>query len=641
MSERFRVAAVRARRARRITAARLLGSRLLRWRYGQLQSRTLAIAPQDIRPRDRMFWAEIESGFLGLAGSVARIGRGSPFDCAPPGDAWARELHGFAWLRHIDVAVLMGDEPRDYGRNLDMRPHGDLDDGGPENAPGNDQGNDLGGGLGRGDPDTWARRCVLDWLARERNSGAGFASGHAAVAHLPDVRARRIVSWLSAAMVLLDGSEPAEFDAVLRGLSADVTALSAQWRLLGDGRERLTALTALTFARVAFEEEDDQLDSVLAMLTAEIDRQVLPDGGHISRNPAALIDVLLDWLPLKSCFDARGMEVPPGLLAGIERAVGMVRFLRLGDGGIARFNGMGVADASTIATLLAYDERPVRDAVLAPSSRYARLDRGGTIVIVDAGPPPPIEHASEAGAGVLALEASVGKQLLFVNMGAPGPTDSDWRAVSRATASHTGASLGEMSSAQLVRVPGMASGGRAMPAALSGTVRASVQSVEDGVALEASHEGYVARYGLVHRRVVGVDLTGAIAGADHFEPRQRGAGAEEVPFSVHFHLHPSTSVDASAEGMTGRAASLVLTLADGSRWRLEVTGAATSIEESTFLASSSGPQPSLRVVARGISTGGSTVAWTVRREGALEEISVDAATITGDTAADLTRSNPT
>ena len=40
----------------------------------------------------------------------------------------------------------------------------------------------------------------------------------------------------------------------------------------------------------------------IKQLVAEIERQILPDGGHISRNPGALIELLLDLLPLRQAF---------------------------------------------------------------------------------------------------------------------------------------------------------------------------------------------------------------------------------------------------------------------------------------------------------------------------------------------------
>ena len=44
-------------------------------------------------------------------------------------------------------------------------------------------------------------------------------------------------------------------------------------------------------------------------LAAELERQILPDGGHSSRNPSILVELLLDLLPLRQCFAARGQ--PP------------------------------------------------------------------------------------------------------------------------------------------------------------------------------------------------------------------------------------------------------------------------------------------------------------------------------------------
>ena len=52
------------------------------------------------------------------------------------------------------------------------------------------------------------------------------------------------------------------------------------------------------------------------LLVAELERQVLPDGGHISRNPWVLVELLLDLLPLRRCFAARGQAARPGAARG-------------------------------------------------------------------------------------------------------------------------------------------------------------------------------------------------------------------------------------------------------------------------------------------------------------------------------------
>ena len=73
----------------------------------------------------------------------------------------------------------------------------------------------------------------------------------------------------------------------------------------------------------------------------ELDRQILPDGGHISRNPEALVELLLDLLPLRQCFVARDRAPPKELTDAIDRIMPMLRFFRIGDGTLARFNGCG------------------------------------------------------------------------------------------------------------------------------------------------------------------------------------------------------------------------------------------------------------------------------------------------------------
>ena len=96
---------------------------------------------------------------------------------------------------------------------------------------------------------------------------------------------------------------------------------------------------------------------------------------------------MLDLLPLRQCFAARARPLPPGLNAAMQRMLTMLRYLRLGDGRLARFNGMGVAAPAGLATVLAYDERPSHALRDAASSNYTRLERGGTILIFDTGAP--------------------------------------------------------------------------------------------------------------------------------------------------------------------------------------------------------------------------------------------------------------
>ena len=100
-SERFRVRALSVEQTRRKLLTRTLSSPLLRWRYGSAAADQILIVPQDLRPADPSFWNEVEHGHFGLASEIADLKGASPFRVTPPSRAWARELHGFGWLRHF------------------------------------------------------------------------------------------------------------------------------------------------------------------------------------------------------------------------------------------------------------------------------------------------------------------------------------------------------------------------------------------------------------------------------------------------------------------------------------------------------------------------------------------------------------
>ena len=84
----------------------------------------------------------------------------------------------------------------------------------------------------------------------------------------------------------------------------------------------------------------------------------------------------------------------------------MLRYLRLGDGMVARFNGVGCAPAAGFATVLAYDDGSLAPLAEARPSGYARLERGDAVVVVDVGKPPMLALSADAQAGCLSFEMS-------------------------------------------------------------------------------------------------------------------------------------------------------------------------------------------------------------------------------------------
>jgi uncharacterized heparinase superfamily protein len=181
----------------------------------------------------------------------------------------------------------------------------------------------------------------------------------------------------------------------------------------------------------------------LDRLDAELAVQVLPDGGHVSRNPAALVDTLVDLLPLRQALIARGMAPTETLMNSVDRMMPMLRFFRHGDSAFAHFNGVASSAAGLVATLISYDESLGRPADSAAYSGYERVQRGPSLLLVDAGPPPPIAYSSQAHAGTLSFELSRGPQRLVINCGAPSSRHQSLRRAARRTLRiHGGAQRG-------------------------------------------------------------------------------------------------------------------------------------------------------------------------------------------------------
>ena len=543
-------------RARAQMLAYARRSELLSWSPARAHVDELLMAPPNLRVPDPSFVDELKAGNFGLAGEIAELRGRSPFARAPASADWARELQGFSWLRHLDAARAE-------------------------------------------DTERMARRLLKDWLQT--------GSRDKSYAWAPEATGRRLMSWLAHSQLLLDAADAKFYALVVRSLQRQASYLSAAWQNAPEGYPKLVALIGLVLADLCIEGRDRRLKRSLKLLGTEIERQILADGGHLGRNPQTLVELVLDLLPVRQCLLVRGLAVAGPLARSLDAMVPMLQHLRLGEGSLARFNGVGPTDREALATVLAYDKRhPALPALAAPSG-YARLERGGSIVVVDVGPPPPLSVAHAAHAGCLSFEMSVGGEPLIVNNGAPASRDPARRALARATASHNTLCLSEQSSSKLSR---RGAAGGALPIEQPARVSASLAEDAGGLRLEASHDGYVERWGLLHARCLALDAAGdRLDGADALQSAKGVLRfAWDLPFAVHFHVHPDVEV---WPGRDAHTADLVTK--SGSHWRLSATGAALSIEESVHNAGALGSHPAQQVVLRAACHGEAKLSWQLER----------------------------
>ena len=566
-------------RGPRVDAGRLSGPSPLRrimlagmasLSYPGTRAEQLLLAPQELRTADPSFATELYNGHFGLAGKLAEVDTESPFEIDPPSEGWARELYGFGWLRHLRAAD--SELSREQAKVL-----------------------------------------VNDFIALKRSLPG--------LAWQPEIVGRRVISWLSNSVLVLDTGEPQAYETFLRALSSQLRYLSASYRDAPDGVPRLVSLMALVYAGLCIAEQQAVVERYTRPLCKELERQILPDGGHISRNPEALVELLLDLLPLKQCFVARDRPPPKELTDAIERIMPMLRFFRTCDGTLTRFNGAGPTPTDALATALAYDDvkgAPVR---YAANSAYARLECGSTLFICDIGPTPAASLSMTAHAGFLSFEMSSGNAPMIVNCGTPSVDHDEWRPFSRSTPAHSTLTFEDVSSGEF----GTSGTNGALPtvdAPLLGPANAQATLSDqvdstDNIRIRGSHDGYLERFGVTHARQMLIAPNGLLISAEDKLSAPQGLKSPDEnliagDYAVRFHLHPSVRAELGSDGQ-----SVELRLKNGEAWRITSNAPETTLEQSFFLADARGPQSTSQVVLGGFIGEASEVriVWNIERKG--------------------------
>src|SRR6201985_1437701 len=174
-----------------------------------------------------------------------------------------------------------------------------------------------------------------------------------------------------------------------------------------------------------------------------------------------------------------------------------------------------------------------------PHTGFQRLDAAAMPVIIDTGPPPPPNVSQDAHAGCLSFEMSSGTSRIVINCGMPSTRRDNWRSFARSTVPHATLACHETSSCQFVEMS-------TMKRLLQGApIIAGPQNVENfrevvvnGELLTTSHDGYVQRFGLIHRRVLMASPDGTrLDGEDTISPEPNArARNNETHHRLRFHL---------------------------------------------------------------------------------------------------------
>jgi len=464
--------------------------------------------------------------------------------------AWLEALHGFAWLR--DLRACGGDAARRTARDL-----------------------------------------TGSWIVQNK--------AWSAPAWRPETIGRRLVSWLGQYEFYAASAEQDFCDGLHRSLRRQAAHLARVLPAGLAGRDAIAAIKGLIYAGYCLPEGGRWQVRGLRLLEQELHRQILADGGQIERSPGRHLAILQDLLDIRALLAAANAETPASLQAAITGMTPVLRLLQHGDGGLALFNHSNEGEGLQIDLTLQRCVSRQRPLMTAPETGFQRLQASRSLVLVDAGPPPPPGYDDKAHAGTLSFEFSVGRERLIVNCGAQ-TRRPDWYGVQRTTAAHSTLTLAETNSSELAPDRGF---GQRIAAV---TCRRSEQ--EGALLLEMSHDGYQARFGATHHRCLYLSAGGDdLRGEDRIDFAE--APPQNLPFAIRFHLHPSVRAS-QVQGSD----DVLLRSAKGSGWRLRSAGAEVTLDGSVYLGEPGQLRRGQQIILRGETRARETlVKWALQKEG--------------------------
>ena len=526
-------------------------SPMSRWRLNRDKRPAIVISTTDAWPGDPEGGRGIVDGSITLS-DVIVAKTDDPWRQLPKISEHAEYLHGFSWLR-------------------DLR--------------------DLGGEAAR----ATARALVASWI--DRND-----IWHP-LTWRPDILGARVAIWLGTYELFCESAEDAFRERVMASISRQARHLARDLAAAPAGIRWLQAINGLTIASVALGDGDVTLEQAERALISALRAQINPDGGHVSRSPARHCEALTALIDIRGAFRAVGRESPAKLDDTIDRMTAMLRLWRHGDGRLALFNQTTEARPAFLEMIIARSESRLKATTEAPSTGFQRLTGGRTCLIVDTGAPSPFE--ASAHASPLAFELSSGKQRLVVNCGS-SIGDARWRGPLRASAAHSMVVIDDHNAVDVL------ADGRIGSREIAVSVER--RQANGATLIDAEHDGYRARFGLIHHRRLYLSSAGDDLRGEDTLVYSGDPGEIPLVATLRFHLHPRVRASVIQSG-----ASALLRPPSGGGWRMR-TDTGLSLNESVYFGTNTRQRCEQIVITTPLDgvreTGEITIRWALRREDA-------------------------
>ncbi len=552
------------------------GERLIRMAYRLGVPGTTLSAPfrKPLRPRllatvesplvgNRVAGMALRAGHFLVQGVKAPVGQVDFTPVAKLTPPFSREVHGFGWLRDLDACAA------------------------------------------RQQCAQTAEQILLAWLDANPGQGKGAA-------WKVENCGLRLMAWLVHAPLILAGPDKARRARILKQIAETARWLDRNVTRADDRHGEVIGWCAITAAGLLLPEGKPRRLYGEAGLMHALGEVVGDDGGVLSRSPLAQMEVIAMLVDLIACYRAVRRDPPQAIETMLGLLVPPLLALTHGDGGLGNWQGSGAVSEESVRALV--EASGVRTRALREGRQwgYQRVPARPAVLQMDASPPPLARHARSGCASTLAFEFSHGEHRLIVNCGgaafAGGQVPVRIEQGLRATAAHSTLVLGDSNSTAVLISGKLGSG--------VGSVEVDRRTIQLGngsaTRIEACHDGYAQRFGLIHRRILILRDDGSeLRGEDLLVPSGRKGKRGKVPYAVRFHLGPQVRL---AMADNGRGATLALP--DGSYWQFVTGEEKLEAEESMWVDGDGRPHAVEQLVIQGlVSRGGGNFSWLLKKMG--------------------------
>ncbi len=360
-------------------------------------------------------------------------------------------------------------------------------------------------------------------------------------------------------------------------------------------RNQIFTIKSLILASLCFDNLKNQYEFAIKLLEIHI-KDSIEDGMHYLRSPSEHFFFLCSLIDIKNFLGNSNKEIPLEVNKTIDEMATTLKFFIIGDGHLSIFNKYDFVNKSKIDNAM----KKVGHKVMLPKasncSGFQRVSKNKLIFIMDCGKP----TIEKTHAGSLSFELSHLSEKIVVNCGSPFISNRNWNDAMRSTAAHSTLNINEINSSDIFFDKDTTT--------RIADVFSEKFEENDNIWINSSHTGYEKLFGIIHKRLIHIDLKNLIVrGEESFKKNTKKNSINKHKYFLRFHIHPSIELNA-----TTSKKKVVLKLKNNVGWEFICSEPKITIEDGIYLGENKIVQPNQHILINDAINNRKNIKWLFR-----------------------------